>query len=117
MTMALETAPYDTAESLDSEERIVAYLEAAFEDGDPALIAYALGAVVRARNISHLARETGLSRQALYKALSGEGNPGFDTIAKVMRALGLRMAPVPLDQPGPRRVGRRRSKTSGKVAA
>lgn len=84
---------YDTAEYLKTEEDIAAYLDAAMEDGgdDPALIARALGAVARARNMSQLSRDTGISREGLYKALSGEGNPGFDTILKVAHALGLKL--------------------------
>jgi len=81
----------DTAEYLKTEEDIAAYLDAVMEGGgdDPALIARALGAVARARNMSQLSRDTGISREGLYKALSGEGNPSFDTIVKVARALGL----------------------------
>jgi probable addiction module antidote protein len=62
------------------------------EDGDPALITAALGDIARARNLSQLARDTGMSREGLYKALSGEGNPSFATVMKVARALGLRLS-------------------------
>lgn len=92
--MSVETfSRYDTAEYLRTEEDIAAYLDAVMEDGgdDPALIARALGAVARARNMSQLSRDTGISREGLYKALSGEGNPSFDTIVKVARALGLKV--------------------------
>jgi len=84
---------YDTADYLKSEEDIIAYLEAAMEEGgdDAAYIARALGVVARARNMSQLARDTGMSREGLYKALSEEGNPSFATIMKVARALGLRL--------------------------
>jgi len=84
---------YDTAEYLQSEEQIALYLEAILEetDDDPALIAHALGDVARARNMSQLARDTGMSREGLYKALSGEGNPSFATVAKVAKAMGLRL--------------------------
>lgn len=92
--MALKTSLYDSAEYLDTDEAIEEYIAAAFEAEDPALIAYALGVVARAQNMSKLARETGMSRSALYRALSGEGSPEFATIAKVMKALGLKMAPV-----------------------
>ena len=68
---------YDTADYLQSEEEIAAYLEAVMEEGDPALIAAALGDIAKARNISQLARDVGMSREGLYKALSGEGNPTF----------------------------------------
>ena len=92
--MALKTAPFDAAEVLDTEEAIEEFIAAAFETEDPAFIAQALGTVARARNMSKLAEEIGMSRPALYRALSGKGNPEFATIAKVMRALGLKLAPV-----------------------
>lgn len=84
---------YDTADYLKSEEDIIAYLEAAMEEGgdDAAYIARALGVVARARNMSQLARDTGMSREGLYKALSEGGNPSFATIMKVAHALGLRL--------------------------
>jgi len=84
---------YDTADYLKDEERILAYLEAAMEaaDEDPALVALALGNIARARNMSQLARDTGLTREGLYKALSGEGNPSFATVLKVAQAMGLRL--------------------------
>jgi probable addiction module antidote protein len=85
---------YDTADYLTDDDRIAAYLEAAVEEAgdDPALIAQALGTVARARNISQLARDTGLTREGIYKALSAEGNPSFATVIKVAKALGLRVA-------------------------
>ena len=85
------TRPFDVAEYLDSAEAVAAYLEAAFEDGDPAFIADALGTVARAKGMTEVARKTGLSRESLYKALSAEGNPEFATILKVMRALDLKI--------------------------
>ena len=90
--MALETQPYDTSEYLDDEEMQEAYLKATCKDGTAAEIAYALGMIAKSRNMSDLARKTGMSRQALYKALSGEGNPEFATIAKVADALGLQIS-------------------------
>jgi probable addiction module antidote protein len=104
-----KTAPFDAAEVLDTEEAIEEYLAAAFETDDPAFIARALGTVARARNMSRLAEQIGMSRPALYRALSGAGNPEFATIAKVMRALGLRLAPVKA-QPQP--VAKRRAKSA-----
>jgi len=85
---------YDTADYLTNDDRVSAYLEAVLEEAgdDPSLIAQALGAVARARNISQLARDTGLTREGLYKALSPDGNPSFATILKVAKALGLRVA-------------------------
>ncbi len=85
------TRPFDAAEYLDSAEAIAAYLEVAFEEGDPAFIADALGTVARAKGMTEVARKTGLSRESLYKALSAEGNPEFATILKVMRALDLKL--------------------------
>ena len=89
---------YDTADYLKTEADIVAYLDAVMTEGgdDPALIAHALGVVARARNVSQLARDTGISREGLYKALSGEGNPSFATIARVAKALGLRISFTPV---------------------
>ncbi|MFT4181625.1 MAG: putative addiction module antidote protein [Rhizobium sp.] len=70
-------------------------IAAAFETGDPASIARALGEVARRRNMSKLAKDVGMNRSALYRALSGEGNPEFATILKVIGALGLKLTPVP----------------------
>lgn len=92
--MALEIRRFDIAEHLNSDEDIEEFMIAAFEEGDPAFIAKCLGIVARARNMSKLARDVGMSRAALYKALSGEGNPEFATILKVMKALGLELTPV-----------------------
>ena len=94
--MTVRTSTWDPADRLKSPERIAGYLEAAFEDGDPALIAAALGDVARARGMTALANETGLSRESLYRSLSADGRPEFATILKVMRALDLRMQPVPV---------------------
>ena len=94
--MPLDTRPYDTAEYLDSEEAIAAYIDAVLEDGDPALIAHALGTVARARGMSQIAREAGLSRENLYRALSAEGNPEFGTVLRVLKALGLRLTAAPI---------------------
>lgn len=85
------TRPWDAVDYLETEEDIVAYLEAAFEDGDPRLVAAALGDVARAKGMTKVAREAGLGRESLYKALSPDGNPEFATVLKVMRALGLRL--------------------------
>ncbi len=82
---------WDTAEFLENDEDIVAYLNAALEDGDSALIAAALGNIARARGMTQLAKDTGISRDGLYKALSPSGNPSFDTVRKVTKALGLKL--------------------------
>jgi len=82
---------WDSAQYLDSQEAIEHYLQACLEEAgdDPAFIAKALGVVARAKGMTALAKETGMGRESLYKALSGEGNPSFGTILKVIRALGL----------------------------
>jgi probable addiction module antidote protein len=85
------TRLWDAAGHLKTEEDQLLYLEAAFEEGDAALIAAALGDIARARGMTEVARRAGLGRESLYKALSTEGNPQLDTILKVMRALGLRL--------------------------
>jgi probable addiction module antidote protein len=85
------TRPWDVVEHLKTEEDMAAYLEAALEDGDPALISAALGDIARARGMTEIARETGLGRESLYKALSPEGNPEFVTVLKVIRALRLEL--------------------------
>ena len=87
----IQTRPWDAADYLESEEDVVLYLEAAFEDGDPGLIAAALGDIARAKGMTTVAAEAGLGRESLYKALSPDGNPEFATVLKVMRALGLRL--------------------------
>ncbi len=84
-----KTRPWDVVEHLETEEDIISYLEAVLDDGDPTLISAALGDIARARGMTEIARETGLGRESLYKALSPEGNPEFVTVMKVLRALGL----------------------------
>lgn len=91
--MSEEVAVYDAAEYLKSEEDIALFLDAVMDESgdDPAAVARALGAVARARNISELSRQTGISREGIYKALSGQGNPSFDTIMRIVASLGLRL--------------------------
>lgn len=86
-----KTIPWDPAEHLETDEDIAIYLEAALDEGDPALIAAVLGDIARAKGMSQLARDTGLGRESLYKALSSTGNPEFATVMKVVGALGLRL--------------------------
>lgn len=88
-----KTTEYDVAEHLRSPEDMAAYLEACLEEanGDAAFIAKALGDIARAKGMTQVARDAGLSRESLYKALSGERSPGFDTILKVLQALGLKL--------------------------
>lgn len=87
--MPLKTTKWDAADFLDSPEAIAAYLEAAFEDGDPGVIAHALGDIARAKGISKIAEETGVTRSGLYKALSADGDPRLTTFLGVLKSLGL----------------------------
>ena len=89
----LKTTQFDVSEHLRTPEEMAAYLEACFEEAgdDAAFIAKALGDIARAKGMSQIARDTGLSRESLYKALSGERTPSFDTILKVVQALGLKL--------------------------
>ena len=92
--MKTTTTPYGAAEHLRTPEEMATYLEACIEeaDGDAAFIAKALGDIARAQGMTQVARDSGLSRESLYKALSGERSPSFDTILKVVRALGLKLS-------------------------
>lgn len=81
--MALKTTRWDSAEHLRTDEDIAAYLDAVLEENDPALVTHALGVIARAKGMSQIARETGLGRESLYKALSSEGHPEFATVLKV----------------------------------
>lgn len=88
----IELKPFDAAEFLQNEAEIAAYLDAIAEENDPALFAAALGDVARARGMTALARDTGLSRETLYRSLSGQSVPSSDTIFKVVAALGMRVS-------------------------
>jgi probable addiction module antidote protein len=92
--MGIKTTRWDSSEYLKTDEDIQLYLEACIEEAgdDPAFIVHALGVIARARNMSQIARDTGLTREGLYKALSPEGNPSFVTVVKVAKALGLEIA-------------------------
>ena len=87
----IKTRIYDTSEFLSSEEDMAAYLEAALSEGDPSLVVQALGAIAKARGMARIAIDTGLRRESLYKALSPDGNPEFNTVLKVVKALGIRL--------------------------
>jgi probable addiction module antidote protein len=87
----LKLRPYDSAFYLKTEEDIAFYLEAIFEEGDPALIAHGLGVVARAQGMAAVAKKAGLGRESLYKALSKDGNPEFMTVYKVIQALGYKL--------------------------
>ena len=89
------TSLWDPAEHLKTEEDMAEYLEAALEEGDPTLIAAALGDIARAKSMTQVAREAGLGRESLYKVLSPAGNPEFATILKVVAALGLQLHASP----------------------
>jgi probable addiction module antidote protein len=86
-----KTTIWDAADYLTDKDKIVAYLDAALEDGDIDLLRAALGDIARARGMADIANATGMSRTSLYKALSPDGNPEFATVVKVLRTLGLRV--------------------------
>lgn len=89
--MKLKTTPWDATRYLRTKADIAAYLDAVLEDGDPELLKAALGDIARSKGMTEIARAAGLGRANLYKALSPQGNPEFATVAKVLRALGLRL--------------------------
>ncbi len=88
---------FDAAEYLDSEEAIAAYLTSMIEEGDPALLAAALGDIARARGMGEIAKASGLTREALYKALRPDAQPRFDTISRVCAALGVKLVAQPVN--------------------
>jgi probable addiction module antidote protein len=85
---------FDPAEYLNTKADVAGYIEAVMEEGgdDPAVIAYALGVIARARGMAQISEETGLAREGLYRSLSADGNPSLDTLIKVLKALGLKLA-------------------------
>ena len=91
----IKTRPFDMANHLGSEEEITEYLRQVLEDNDPAELAGALGDIARARGMTQLARDTGLSRESLYKSLSGERATSSETLFKVMHALGFKLTLTP----------------------
>lgn len=92
----IKTRPFDMANYLSSEEDIAEYLRQVLEDNNPAELAGALGDIARARGMTQLARDTGLSRESLYKSLSGERAPSSDTLFKVIHAMGFKLSLEPL---------------------
>ncbi|PAT35534.1 addiction module antidote protein [Vandammella animalimorsus] len=96
MVKITDLKTFDVAEHLDSGEAIAQYLTAVLEEGNPALLAAALGDVARARGMSKVAGDAGVSREALYKALRADAQPRFETIQRVMAALGVRLVAVPV---------------------
>lgn len=85
------TTPFDLAEHLEDDEDVAAYLTLVIEEGDPGELAHALGVVSRARGMAQIAADAGIGREALYKALRSDASPRFDTIARVCKALGVRL--------------------------
>jgi probable addiction module antidote protein len=89
--MPTKTVPWDSSAVLRSDKEIAAYIDAVLEDGDPTLLAHALGVMARAKGMTDLAKEAGLGRESLYKSLSSDGNPSFATVIKVLSALGVKL--------------------------
>ncbi len=89
--MGLKTTRWDSAEFLRTDEDIVAYFDAVLDEGDPALVTHALGVIARAKGMNRIAQDTGLSRDALNKAFTAEGNPEFATVFNIMKSLGLKL--------------------------
>lgn len=90
---------FDLAEHLNSEEEIVLYLQSVIEENDPSELAHALGVVAKARGMSQIAKEAGIGRESLYKALRAGASPRFDTINRVMQALGVKLTVTPMTEP------------------
>jgi probable addiction module antidote protein len=89
--MRTKTIPWDSAAALRSKKDIAAYIDAVLDEGDPALLAHAIGVVARAKGMSRLAKDVGVGRESLYKSLSGDGNPSFATVVKVLDAFGVKL--------------------------
>lgn len=96
--MALKTTKFDAAEYLETADDVAHFLESAFEDNDPAGIAHALGIVARSHGMTDVADKAGVSRQALYKVLTEDGNPGLVTVIGVMKALGFKLVPERIEE-------------------
>ena len=96
--MALQTTIWDAADFLDDAEMIADYLEITLEDGDPALIAKALGSIARSKGMTEIAKKTGITREGLYKALSGDGDPKLSTFLGVIKSLGLKITVKPAQE-------------------
>jgi probable addiction module antidote protein len=94
--MTVKTTPFDPAKYLDGEQSIAYYLTDMLEDGSPGLLAAALGDIARARGMAQIAQDAGIGREALYKALRADAQPRFDTIARVCKALGVKLTAQPL---------------------
>jgi probable addiction module antidote protein len=94
--MTVKTIPFDPAKYLDDEQAIADYLTDMLEDGSPGLLAAALGDIARARGMAQIAQDAGIGREALYKALRPDAQPRFDTIARVCKALGVKLTAQPV---------------------
>jgi probable addiction module antidote protein len=94
--MSLKTKPFDAAKYLDDDETIAAFIDASLEDNTASGIAHALGVVARARGMTQIAKETGISRESLYRSLSATGNPEVETLLRVLKALHLRLTVEPI---------------------
>ncbi|MFG1350123.1 addiction module antidote protein [Xanthobacter autotrophicus] len=92
--MATKTTKFDAADYIDTTEDVIANIEAAFEDGDPTVITMTLGDIARSKGMTAVAKEAGVTREALYKALSADGDPKLSTLLGVMKALGLQLTVV-----------------------
>lgn len=99
--MPVETIPFDGSEYIDDEESQQSYLADVFGTGDPAAIAHAIGVVAKARGMTAIARDAGVQRSHLYRALSARGKPEIATVMKVLASLGLRLSVVPAPAPPP----------------
>lgn len=106
--MTAKTKVFDAAAYLETEEDVVSYMTEALASGDAAIVAHALGVVARARGMSRIARETRLSRESLYRALSADGNPELATVLRIMQAIGLRLTAEAVSKAT---VGRKRGET------
>ena len=93
--MSITTHPFDPAEHLQDEESIAVFLSSILEEHDPALLAEAIGTIARARGMSKIAADSGIAREALYKALRADAQPRFETIQRVMAALGVKLVAAP----------------------
>jgi len=96
-SLLVNTKPYDIADYLETPESVRGFFQVVWDEGDPRLIAKALGIIARSKGMAHLARKTGLTRENLYVTLSEKGNPKLETFLKVLRALDIRLAVVPSD--------------------
>jgi probable addiction module antidote protein len=96
--MKPQTRPFDLAEYLRTADDVAAYLSLVIEENEPGELAHALGVVARARGMTQVALDTGLSREALYKALRSDAQPRFDTVSRVCKALGIKLVAQPLEK-------------------